>query len=403
MFADVKIGRSIMRAKRKRDSAQPKIAKRKRDSAQPKIMIRDSIGFIVVALLIVGLLGLAGWSVYAGRKVVEELTGVQHPILNALNPADALENRLSSDSLELTISRPATTSGPLPEDRSWKQIAQNLDQRLRRLEQAQNMPQTVAREAASSVALVIGEYIWTDREGRRPLRYAGLDDSGVPLRDPQGHEIVSVDGQGPIVIREFAGTGFLLASGDVLTSGFVLKPWDGDPLLDDSGDADRLPSVRLLHAYFPGITSAVDLKIEHSDEKGETVLCSVKGAQLSAGGLQLSKTGVETGEPLVSIGYPGGVALMAARIPDDVRKELFKFPTTATDELAQFLAEHGLIQPVVIQARITAQTGGKMFYNMVNALGNTGGPLLNAEGKVVGMSEATNSNFPGLNLALPVK
>src|SRR6267142_5725780 len=114
MIADVKIGRSIMRAKRKRDSAQPKIAKRKRDSAQqkiakrkrdsaqpkiakrkrdsaqPKIMIRDSIGFIVVALLIVGLLGLAGWSVYAGRKVVEELPGVQHPILNALNPADAL-------------------------------------------------------------------------------------------------------------------------------------------------------------------------------------------------------------------------------------------------------------------------------------------------------------------------
>ena len=225
----------------------------------------------------------------------------------------------------------------------------------------------------------------------------------MPLRDPQGHEIVSVDGQGPIVIREFAGTGFLLASGDVLTSGFVLKPWDGDPLLDESEAADRMPSVRLLHAYFPGNTSPVDLKIEHSDENGETVLCSLKGPQPSGAGLQLSKEGVETGEPLVSIGYPGGVALMAARIPDGVRKELFKFPTTATDELAQFLAEHGLIQPVVTQARITAQTDGKMFYNMVNAWGNTGGPLLNAEGKVVGMSEATNSNFPGLSLALRVK
>ena len=39
-------------------------------------IIRDSIGFIVAAMLIVGLLGLAGWAgwnVYAGHKAVEEL------------------------------------------------------------------------------------------------------------------------------------------------------------------------------------------------------------------------------------------------------------------------------------------------------------------------------------------
>jgi hypothetical protein len=351
-------------------------------------IIRDSIGFIIAATLIVGLLGLAGWSVYAGRKVVEELTVYQQP-------APLEDHQLFSGSTSGTSS--------VPEDHSWKQAAQNLEQRLHRLEQAQKMPQNVAREAAPSVALVIGEYIWTDRTGRRPLRFAGLDQSGMPLRDSQGKEIVGFDGQGPFVIREFTGTGFLLASGEVLTSGFILSPWQDDPLLEESGESERMPSIRLLHAYFPGSTSAVDLKIEHSDENGETVRCSIKGEHPAATGLQFSKAGVETGEALVSIGYPGGVALMAARIPDDVRKELRKFPTTAIDELAQFLAQHGLIQPVVTQARITAQTDRKMFYNMVNTFGNMGGPLLNAEGKVVAMSEATNSNFPGLNLALPVR
>ena len=155
--------------------------------------------------------------------------------------------------------------------------------------------------------------------------------------------------------------------------------------------------------YFPGSTSAVDLKIERPDENAQTVICSIKGTRPAAPGLKFGKSGVDTGQALVSIGYPGGVALMAARVPDDdMRRELLKFPGTATDEVAQFLAERGFIQPVVLQARVTAQSDGKIFYNMTNTFGNTGGPLLNAEGKVVAVTEAINSNFPGLNLALPV-
>ncbi len=341
-------------------------------------IIRESIGFIVAAMLIVGMLGLAGWSVYAGRKAVEEFT--VRP--QAESPVAA---------------------APIPEDTTWKLTAESLEQRLRRLEQSQNMPQNVARGSAASVALVIGEYVWTDRSGRQPLRFAGMDNSGAPLRDQQRQEIVLFDGEGPVVIREFSGTAFLLASGEVLTTSFILTPWAEDPLLDESDQPERIPSMRMLHAYFPGSTSAVDLKIEHPDENAQTVICSIKGTRPAATGLKFSKAVVDTGEALVSIGYPGGVALMAARVPDDMRRELMKFPGTATDEVAQFLAERGFIQPVVLQARVTAQSDGKIFYNMTNTFGNTGGPLLNAEGKVVAVSEAINSNFPGLNLALPVK
>jgi hypothetical protein len=352
-------------------------------------ILRDSIGFIFAAMLIVGLLGLAGWagwSVYAAHRAVEELT--VHPQAGQPEPV---------------IAEPPVAPPPASEDGSWKLTAEQLEQRLRRLEQSQNMPQNVARGSASSVALVIGEYVWTDRSGRHPLRYAGLDNSGAPLRDQQGQEIVSFDGEGPVIIREFSGTAFLLASGEVLTTSFVLSPWADDPLLDASDDPERIPSMRMLHAYFPGSTSAVDLKIEHPDEDAQTVICSIKGTRPAATGLKFGKAGVDTGEALVSIGYPGGVALMAARVPDDMRRELLKFPGTATDEVAQFLAERGFIQPVVLQARVTAQSDRKIFYNMANSFGNTGGPLLNAEGKVVAVSEAINSNFPGLNLALPVK
>src|SRR5437867_8791725 len=109
----------------------------------------------------------------------------------------------------------------------------------------------------------------------------------------------------------------------------------------------RRPNECLRSAYYMhisrGSTSAVDLKIEHVDESSRTVLCSIQGRRPSAAGLYVGNGSVNTGEPLVSIGYPGGVALIAARAPDEVRRELFKFPTTATDEIAQFLAQRGLI------------------------------------------------------------
>src|SRR5205085_12367314 len=98
-----------------------------------------------------------------------------------------------------------------------------LEKRVERLELEQKMPQNVARAASSSVALIIGEYIWTDRTGRRPLRYRGIDASGAPLRDEKGQELVAFDADGPIVMRDFTGSGFLLNSHQLLTSGFVLN------------------------------------------------------------------------------------------------------------------------------------------------------------------------------------
>src|SRR5439155_2572998 len=139
---------------------------------------------------------------------------------------------------ETASSEPANSATSQSENGEWKKAAQKLENRLAALEREEMMPQRIAREASFSVALVIGEYIWTDRRGRRPLRYQGLDDSGAPLTDANGKELVAFDGQGPVVVRDFTGTGFLLNSGKVLTTGFVLNPWYEDPLLDESEEPE---------------------------------------------------------------------------------------------------------------------------------------------------------------------
>lgn len=320
--------------------------------------IRESIGFVVAVGAVLAFIVAVGWSVYAAPAG-------QKPVLS-------------------------------------EKKQEELEERIGRLEQEQKMTENAAKDVSSSVALVIGEYIWTDRSGKRPLHYVGVDASGAPLRDEKGGEAVAFDAEGPVVVREFTGTGFLLSSGQVLTSGFVLSPWYDDPLLDESEQPERIPSIRLLHAYFPGHSHALDLKIDRAEENAETVLCSVEGASVAAPGLRLSSAAVRTGEALVSVGYAGGVPFLAARLSDDQKRELLRFGTGSTDGLAGWLAEHGLIRPVVRQIRVNAQTDGQIFYDTMNAAGSTGGPLIDAEERVVAMSYSTNADFPSVNLALPV-
>ena len=254
--------------------------------------IRESIGFLVAVMAVVGLLGVAGWSVYAALTEPQEM------------PPAVARSGLKPPAKEQATEQ----TGIMP-----AKIGEELEKRVERLERELKMTENAAKEASTSVALVVGEYIWTDKTGKRPLRYVSVDQSGAPVRDEKGQELVAFDAEGPIVVREFTGTGFLLSSGQVLTSGFVLGPWYDDPLLDESEQPERIPSIRLLHGYFPGHSRAVDLKIERAEENAETVLCSVEGASVTAPGLRLSKAAVQTGEMLVSLGYPGGVPLLAQR------------------------------------------------------------------------------------------
>ena len=127
---------------------------------------------------------------------------------------------------------PLQEAAPFKEEtsRDSKQLAilqeqvEEQEKRIQELQETQNMPERITEESAGGVALVVGEYLWMDGAGTRPLRFQGRDAAGDYLRDKDGRELTSFDGDGPPVVREFEGTGFLLDSGHLLTSGFVLEP-----------------------------------------------------------------------------------------------------------------------------------------------------------------------------------
>ena len=283
-----------------------------------------------------------------------------------------------------------------------KQVQEQAE-RLRRLEESQHMPETIFRKASASVGLIVGDYIWTDRTGRRPLRYEGLDQAGVPRRDQDGHELVSFEADGPVVVREFQGTGFLIDSTHVLTSGFILSPWAADPLLDESENPQLIPSIRTLHIYLPGLTEAADIKIDRAAESGDAVVCILQKTSISARSLPLSHDKkAQTGEAILLLGYPGGVELLLTRVPDDVRREIYKFGRPATDEIAELLAQKGYIQPIAIETRVSGQNDDRIFFETLNNFGAAGGPLINSTGRVIAISHAIHPAYPSFNMGLSV-
>src|SRR5262249_51754088 len=158
---------------------------------------------------------------------------------------------------------------------------------IQELEEAQNMPERITEESAAGVALVVGEYLWMDSATNRPLRYQGQDASGDYLRDKDGRELTSFDGDGPPVVREFEGTGFLVDSGHLLTSGFVLEPWELDPIYQNSSKDELTPSIEMIHAYFPGVSKAAAVKIDHSSPDGEVVVCTLDGPEIPSARLKI--------------------------------------------------------------------------------------------------------------------
>ena len=61
---------------------------------------------------------------------------------------------------------------------------------------------------------------------------------------------VPIDGKGPILIRAFQASGFLIDGNRLVTSGFLLAPWSSDPLLDESENPRLVPVGRLCTRTF---------------------------------------------------------------------------------------------------------------------------------------------------------
>jgi len=187
----------------------------------------------------------------------------------------------------------------------------------------------------------------------------------------------------------------------LVTSGFVLEPWELDPIFQNSDRNELLPSIEMIHAYFPGIAKAADVKIDHPSGDGELVVCTLDGSEIPLARLKISDHDKEPlGMALTYLGYPGGVDLLAAMAPEDLKEQIYRYGTPAADEVAATLAQHGYIHPISAQSRVVEHGQNHIFFETLNNIINAGGPLLNNHGEVVAISLSTHPDFTSFSRAI---
>jgi DNA-binding response OmpR family regulator/S1-C subfamily serine protease len=277
--------------------------------------------------------------------------------------------------------------------------------RLQRIEAESQTAEEVIRAYAPSVCLLHVSVVFLDRASRRPLRYAGITPSGEPLKDSDGNPVYTLEGRAPAVQADYFGTGFIVADGTILTNHHVVQPWWKNDELGSVLSQGLDPGIGEMRAYFPESSAGVEVSTAQISDEAD--LAVVKG-DLSALKRRALKTDARkeaavSGEPLISLGYATGINAILARAGEQAVDEIAKATGGDPKKVVDELVRRKLIRPLVTQGHIGDVFADKIVYDAQTTSGGSGGPLINKDGQVIGVTFAVVRGFGGSNFGVPIR
>jgi DNA-binding response OmpR family regulator/S1-C subfamily serine protease len=321
-----------------------------------------------------------------------------------LRQSDALQQKQQlkqqSDDLRQKI------SGAEPgEVSSLRKQLEETTTRLKRVESESQSAEEVIRAYAPSVCLLHVSVSFIDRASGRPLRYGGINPDGEPLHDSDGNPVYTLEGRAPEVRADFFGTGFIVGEGRILTNHHVAQPWWKDDELAAVSKQGLNPSIAELTAYFPDTSAGVPVSV--SEISGEADLAVLKGdlSSLKKPVLKMDarKEAAVSGQPLLSLGYATGISAILARAGEDAVNDIAKTTGGKPTEVVNELLRRKLIRPLVTQGHIGDVLPDKIVYDAQTTSGGSGGPLINRDGEVIGVTYAVVKGFGGSNFGVPIR
>jgi len=282
---------------------------------------------------------------------------------------------------------------------------QETNNRLQRVETESQTAEQVIRAYAPSVCLLHVSVVFLDHSSRRPLRYAGITGNGEPLKDSDGNPVYTLEGRAPEVRADFFGTGFIVGDGMILTNHHVVQPWWKNDELGSVLTQGLDPGIGEMIAYFPDSSAGVSVSIAQVSEEAD--LAVVKGdlAALKRPTLKTDarKEAAVSGQPLISLGYATGVNAMLARAGEEAVDEIAKATGGDPDRVVDELVRRKLIRPLVTQGHIGDVSADKIVYDAQITSGSSGGPLINKDGEVIGVTFGVVRGFGGSNFGVPIR
>ena len=297
-------------------------------------------------------------------------------------------------------------SGADPGDvSSLRQQLAETTSRLKRVETESQSAEEVIRAYAPSVCLLHVSVSFIDRSSGRPLRYGAINPDGEPLHDSDGNPVYTLEGRAPEVRADFFGTGFIAADGRILTNHHVAQPWWKNDELAAVISQGLNPSIAELTAYFPDTAAGIPVSVSQiSDEADLAVLKGdLSGLKKPILKLDARKEAAVSGQTLLSLGYATGISAILARAGEDAVSEIAKTTGGRPKEVADELLRRKLIRPLVTQGHIGDVLPDKIVYDAQTTSGGSGGPLINRDGEVIGVTFAVVKGFGGSNFGVPIR
>jgi DNA-binding response OmpR family regulator/S1-C subfamily serine protease len=277
--------------------------------------------------------------------------------------------------------------------------------RLKRVVSESDAAEQVIRSYAPSVCLLHVSVGFNDKGSGRRLRYGGINPDGGPLKDSDGNPIYTFEGRAPEVRADFFGTGFLVGEGKILTNHHVVQPWWKNDELSSAVQQGLVPVIAEMTAYFPDAPSGVPVEITQISEEADLSLLHGDLSGLNRPILKIDsrKEAAISGQPVISVGYATGISAILARAGEDTVDDIVKVSGGDPATIAGELLRRKLIRPLVTQGHIGDVLDDKIVYDAQTTSGGSGGPLINREGKVIGVTFAVVKGFGGSNFGVPIR
>lgn len=277
--------------------------------------------------------------------------------------------------------------------------------RLKRIEGESDSATTVIRTNASSVCLLHVAVSFVDKESHRPLRYVAINPDGEPFKDSDGNVVYTLEGRAAEVREDFFGTGFIVGANEILTNHHVAEPWWKNEELSAAAQQGLQPTVADMDAYFPDGSTGIAVSVSKISDEADLALLrgdfsSVKRTVLK---LDARKEAAVSGESLISLGYATGLSAILARAGEDAVRDIVKNTGGDPKRVVEELQQRKLIRPLVTQGHIGDVLPDKIVYDAQTTSGGSGGPLINRDGQVIGVTFAVVRGFGGSNFGVPIR
>lgn len=281
-----------------------------------------------------------------------------------------------------------------------------LEARLEELEGGGACPHLADHRAAlaasSSVVFLQISYGFRDPATGEPLRFRGFRD-GRPMAGPDGLPAVTVEPPGPRVERHVTGTAFVVgAEGLLLTNRHVARPWEHEKPAQDLVGRGYEPRLERVVAYLPGFAEGQEAETVVVSEEVDLAVLVSPGLAGRARPLELAGAPPAPGEPVVVLGYPIGIQALLGRADPRTVDRLLAGEGVNFWSVARRLSREGRILPLATHGIVGQVSEAAVVYDARTARGGSGGPVLDALGRVVAINAVVLPDFLGANMGVPV-